>query len=77
MPKECILYKHPVFDGIKLDCFLSKQCEKSFANYAYAQIKKARGLNKKIMNPMAKEKKGVLDFCYIYNGSKSIFLKSI
>ena len=44
VPDECILYKHPIFDDIKLDDFLSKQCEKSFANYAYAQIKKARGL---------------------------------
>ncbi len=72
VPEECILYKHPVFDYIKLDYFLSKQCEKSFANYAYAQIKKARGLEKKIVNPVEKERKSVLDFCFVYENGKSM-----
>ena len=49
VPEDCILYKHPVFDLIKIELFLSKQCEKSFANYAYAQLRKARGLEKKIV----------------------------
>ncbi|MEC3905990.1 nucleotidyltransferase domain-containing protein [Tamlana sp. 2201CG12-4] len=75
VPEECVLYKHPIFDGIKLDYFLSKQCEKSFANYAYAQIKKARGLEKKIVNPVEKERKSVLDFCFVYEHGKSISLK--
>ena len=40
------------------------------------QIKKARGLNKKIVNPMAKEKKNILHFCYVINGQGSMeFLK--
>jgi len=75
VPENCVLYKHPLFDKIKLDHFLSKQCEKSFANYAYAQIKKARGLEKKIVNPIEKERKSVLDFCFVYNNGKSIPLK--
>ncbi len=75
VPEECVLYRHPIFDGIKLDYFLSKQCEKSFANYAYAQIKKARGLEKKIVNPVEKERKSVLDFCFVYEHGKSIPLK--
>lgn len=66
-----ILYKHSLFDKLKIEIFLSRKSEQSFGNYAYAQIKKARGLNKKIMNPMAKEKKGVLDFCTIYDGGRS------
>jgi len=73
--EEHVVYQHPLFAKLKIGLFLSRKSEQSFGNYAYAQIKKARGLNKKIMNPMAKEKKGVLDFCYIYNGSKSIFFK--
>lgn len=64
-PAECVLYKHPVFDLLKPDLFLSKQCKDTFAGYAMTQIHKATGLNKKIMNPMEKERKGVLDFCYI------------
>lgn len=75
VPEKCILYKHPLFDKIKLTFFLSKQCEKSFANYAYAQIKKARGLEKKIVNPVEKERKSVLDFCFVYDNGKSLALK--
>jgi predicted nucleotidyltransferase len=73
---DCILQKNPIFDQIKLEIFLSKQCEKSFANYAFTQIKKARGLEKKIMNPMEKERKSVLDFCFIYDQATSIPLKT-
>ncbi|MEM6684352.1 MAG: nucleotidyltransferase domain-containing protein [Bacteroidota bacterium] len=74
--EDCILYKNPLFDNIKLEIFLSKQCEKSFANYAFTQIKKARGLEKKIVNPMEKERKSVLDFCFVYEKGNSIPLKS-
>ncbi len=76
VPDECILYKHPLFDKIQTDYFLSKQCELSFANYAYAQIKKARGLEKKIVNPMEKERKSVLDFCVVYTNGESKKLKT-
>ncbi|NDI97863.1 nucleotidyltransferase [Flavobacterium sp. LaA7.5] len=76
VPEECILYKDPLFDKIKTDYFLSKQCELSFANYAYAQIKKARGLEKKIVNPMEKERKSVLDFCVVYTNGESKKLKT-
>lgn len=74
--EDCILQKNPLFDNIKLEAFLSKQCEKSFANYAFTQIKKARGLEKKIVNPMEKERKSVLDFCYIYDNGTSIPLQT-
>ncbi len=75
VPGECILYKDELFDKIKLEYFLSKQCEKSFANYAFTQIKKARGLEKKIVNPVEKERKSVLDFCFVYEKGKSIPFK--
>ncbi|WMX15848.1 DNA polymerase beta superfamily protein [Aureispira sp. CCB-E] len=64
-PKDCILYEHPLFKQLDAALFLSKQCKDTFAGYAMSQIKKARGLNKKIMNPMEKQRKGVLDFCYV------------
>lgn len=75
VPDRCVLQKHKLFDRIKLDIFLSKQCEKTFANYAYAQIKKARGLEKKINNPVEKKRKDVLDFCFVYDQAKSIPVK--
>jgi hypothetical protein len=74
-PNECVLYKHPIMDLIIIDDFLSKLCKETFGGYAMTQIYKARGLNKKIVNPMPKERKGIIDFCVILNNSQSISLK--
>ncbi|BCY29351.1 nucleotidyltransferase domain-containing protein [Flavobacterium okayamense] len=71
-PEDCILYKHPLMERLQLHDFLSKLCKDSFAGYAMTQIKKARGLKKKIVNPMAKERKSLLDFCAILNGYDSV-----
>ncbi|QCE41260.1 DNA polymerase beta superfamily protein [Psychroserpens sp. NJDZ02] len=76
MPDQCILYKHPIFDTIKKEHFLSKLCKNTFANYAFTQIKKARGLNKKIVNPVAKERKSVEDFCYVRDGKQSVLFNN-
>lgn len=67
IPDDCIIGKiHPSVQYIikNRDMFLSKECLKSLSGYAYAQICKARGLNKKIVNPVT-ERKTVLDFCYV------------
>ncbi|PQJ78221.1 nucleotidyltransferase domain-containing protein [Polaribacter porphyrae] len=74
VPEECILYKHSLFDQIKKELFLSKLCKNTFANYAFTQIKKARGLNKKISNPVDKKRKTVKDFCIIRDGKKAVSL---
>ena len=63
-PADCILYQHPLFDRLQPADFLSKRCRDTFAGYAVSQIKKARGLNKKILNPMPLERKSLLNFCY-------------
>ncbi len=64
-PANCILFRHTLMDMIKPSDFLSKLCLSTFAGYAQTQIKKAKGLNKKINKPMEKERKSVLDFCYV------------
>ena len=74
VPKEHVLYKHPVMDNIKPQIFLSKLCEQSFANYAFTQIKKAYGLEKKIVNPIDEKRKTVLDFCFVYQGKETVSL---
>jgi hypothetical protein len=74
-PEDCILHKHPVMNQVKAEMFLSRLCNHSFAGYAYAQIKKARGLNKKILNPIDKQRKSILDFCYVVYGQGSIPLQ--
>ncbi|MCE5295113.1 MAG: nucleotidyltransferase domain-containing protein [Chlamydiales bacterium] len=65
IPEDCILYKHPLYDKIKAKDFVSLLCKDSFAGYATSQLKKAYGLNKKVVNPVDKEKKSILDFCYV------------
>ncbi|HEY5823378.1 MAG TPA: nucleotidyltransferase domain-containing protein [Cyclobacteriaceae bacterium] len=71
-PDDCILYKHPVMEQIRAEMFISKLCNQSFGQYAYAQIKKARGLNKKILNPIDAKRKTIIDFCYVIQDSQSI-----
>lgn len=75
-PEDCILYKHPLMEEVKIEDFLSKLCKDTFAGYAITQIKKARGLKKKIVNPMEKERKSLLDFCYVLEGYDSVLLTS-
>jgi predicted nucleotidyltransferase len=74
-PEDCIQYKHPLMDLLKTEDFLSRLCKDTFAGYAVSQIKKAKGLNKKILNPIDKERKSVLDFCFILEGQGSVPLK--
>lgn len=64
-PKDCIQFRHPLIDLIHPQDFLSKLCLDTFAGYAKTQIKKARGLNKKIHQDFTEERKTVLDFCYV------------
>ena len=74
-PEDCVLHKNPLMDFLKPEDFLSKLCKDTFAGYAISQIKKAKGLNKKILNPVEKERKSILDFCYILQNQGSIPLK--
>jgi uncharacterized protein len=67
-PDDCVIEKHPVFDELVKfrDRFLSKSCKYSFGGYAYAQIDKARGLEKKMnWEKERTERKTPLDFCYV------------
>jgi len=74
-PDSCVLQKHPVMELLKREMFISKQCEQTFANYAFTQIKKAYGLEKKIVQPMEEERRSVLDFCFVYEEKEAIPLK--
>ncbi|QEM04672.1 nucleotidyltransferase [Mucilaginibacter rubeus] len=74
-PSQFVLYRHPLMDLVKPEDFLSKLCLDTFAGYAHSQIKKARGLNKKINKPMDEERRSVLDFCYVIHNNGSIPLK--
>jgi hypothetical protein len=69
---ECVLCKHPLIERIRPEMFISKLCKTTFAGYAMDQIKRARGLKKKILNPVDRVKRRITDFCYVIDGYKSI-----
>lgn len=71
-PDDCVLHRHEMINLLKPDMFLSRLCNQTFGQYAYAQIKKARGLNKKILNPLDTKRKTILDFCYAVRGQGSV-----
>lgn len=77
LPSDCIIHINPIFNLIleKRDSFLTKACRLSFGGYAIQQIRKARGLNKKIVKPLDKNKLSVLDFCYVPEGQGSISIR--
>ncbi len=71
-PDDCVLHRNQVMTLLKPAMFLSRLCNQTFGQYAYAQIKKARGLNKKILNPLDRKRKTILDFCYVVKGQGSV-----
>jgi len=68
VPEDKILFMSdkmkPLYEN--RDRFLTTKCRNTFGGYSISQIKKARGLNKKIVNPIDRERKTPLDFCYIF-----------
>lgn len=69
-----INYIHPCFQIVcdQRHKFLTKQCANSFGGYAVAQIKKAKGLNKKQNWEKERiERKTVLDFCTFFENGKT------
>ena len=71
-PEDCVLYRHPLISLIRAEDFLSKLCLDSFAGYAKTQIKKAIGVNKKINRVFEKDRKSVLDFCYVVENKGTV-----
>jgi uncharacterized protein len=64
-PENAVIYKHLYLSEIKSELILSKLCKNTFGRFALSQIKKAKGLNKKIVNPVEKERKSILSFCFV------------
>lgn len=71
-PEDCVRFRHPLIGRFRPETFLSKRCEQSFAGYAEAQIRRARGLNKKIVRPFPVERQSILDFCRVVAGVGSV-----
>ncbi len=71
-PEFLVRHRHPAFEKLRPELFLSKICQQSFGNYAMGQIRKARGLNKKIVNPEPEKRKHLREFCYILHEQGSV-----
>lgn len=77
-PADCIEFVHPLYQKYIIDNskkFLTKRVRDSYGKYAEGQIKKARGENKKFRQTFEKERKGLLDFCWVGEGQGSELLK--
>lgn len=74
-PEDCILVSSPEFKLLyeNRNRFLTKKCFQTFAGYANMQIKKAKGLDKKMnWEEQRITRKTPLDFCYMtLNGKTS------
>lgn len=75
-PADCVRFRHPAMDRIRPEAVLSKRCRDTFAGYAATQVRKARGLNKKIVNPHEGTRLDILEFCHVVEGQGSVPLKS-
>lgn len=73
-PLDCVRFQHEALALLKPEVFLSKLCRQTFGNYAMGQIRKARGLNKKIVNPEPEERKHLREFCHVLAGQGSVAL---
>ncbi|MEM6278928.1 MAG: nucleotidyltransferase domain-containing protein [Verrucomicrobiota bacterium] len=73
--EDAVRFRHNLFDLIRPEWILSKLCESTFAGYAMTQVQKARGLNKKIVNPMEGPRRSVLSFCHVVQGQGSVPLE--
>jgi uncharacterized protein len=68
IPEDCVhTFQHPIMtimmNNKKL--FISKKAYFTHAEYAYAQIKKAKGQNKKVHNPCPETMPQKEDFCWV------------
>jgi len=70
-PDDCVRHRHPLLADLRPKLFLSRLCEKTFAGYAMTQVRKARGLNKKIVNPQPEQRRDAREFCHILTGQGS------
>lgn len=74
-PEDCIVVDSPQFKLMRenRDKFLTKKCAKSFANYGYSQIRKAKGLDKKInWEEQRFIRKSPIDFCFVHLNGKTM-----
>ncbi len=73
---ESLRVKHPLLAALPVESLLSRLCEDSFLGYAEAQVKRARGLNKRVNLPENFRRRTLLDFAFVAEDGKSMPLRS-
>ena len=65
MPEDCIKITSTTMEKLiaNRDLFISKKCFHTHSGYAYSQIHRAKGQNKKVHNPQPEERPKKEDFC--------------
>lgn len=71
-PAESVISRRWPFESLQMHEILSKRCKDTFGKFAMSQIKKAKGLNKKIMTPVDQARKTPLAFCFVNHVNGSI-----
>ncbi|MGR8930496.1 MAG: DNA polymerase beta superfamily protein [Gammaproteobacteria bacterium] len=71
-PEQTVIDRHPFMARIKPEYVLSRLCRDSFAGYALSQVKRAKGLNKKIFNPVADQLPRPIECCHVVIGDKTM-----
>lgn len=73
VPLDKILYINPLWSRIlqNRNEFVTKKCFGSFMGYAVTQIERARGLKKKITQPMTGEMKSCLEYVFYSDNGKT------
>ena len=74
-PSDAVEIKHPLLATLDPTRVVSKLCRFSFSGYAESQIKRARGLNKKVFHPQMGIPPRPLDFCYAIEEGKTVSLE--
>lgn len=75
-PPESTYVRHPLMDLVQPAQVVSKLCRDSFAGYALSQVKRAKGLNKKMFNPKTGELPVAIDFCWVLDGERTLPVKA-
>lgn len=66
IPEDCMIYCDDyMVEVLDQSIWVSKLAEDTILGYAQSQVKKATGLNKNMNNAQPKERKSILEFCYV------------
>jgi predicted nucleotidyltransferase len=79
VPDDCVRKTSKEWERIKdnKNLFISKRVLHTYSGYAVAQIKKAKGQNKLVNNPMPEQKPTKEDYCWMIPVSHMIHLQAI